>query len=72
MADRGITREKLEKCVSDEALVAKLRERVSAGRVEEYFAAHRSDFDRACIAQVAFPAARSTRSPFYAAAKRRQ
>jgi putative peptide maturation system protein len=64
MADRGITREKLEKCVGDEALVAKLREREAAGGVEEYFAAHRSDFDRACLAQIVFPDAEDAQSAY--------
>ncbi|MGH2585488.1 MAG: TIGR04500 family putative peptide maturation system protein [Dehalococcoidia bacterium] len=61
MADRGITQEKLEKCVSDEALIAKLRGRVAAERVAEYFEAHRSDFDRACVAQIAFSDEESAR-----------
>lgn len=51
---RGMTQEKLEQYVTDEAIVAKLRARVAAGRVEGYFDAHRRDFDRAYIARVDF------------------
>jgi putative peptide maturation system protein len=51
---RGITHAELEALVTDEALVAKLRQRVTNGRVEAYFEAHRADFDAAHIARVSF------------------
>jgi putative peptide maturation system protein len=54
MARRGMTHEQLEQYVSDEALVAKLRERVTAGQVESYLAAHRAAFDSARIARIDF------------------
>jgi putative peptide maturation system protein len=55
MERRGMTQDRLERLVADEATVAKLRERVTAGRVEEYFAVHRADFDTACIARMELP-----------------
>jgi putative peptide maturation system protein len=51
----GMTQDKLEALVADEATVAKLRDRVTSGRVEEYFAAHRADFDTARVARLEFP-----------------
>jgi putative peptide maturation system protein len=50
MARHGMTHEQLERLVTDEATVAKLRDRVTAGRVEGYFEEHRADFDTASIA----------------------
>src|SRR5262249_16885158 len=44
--------EKLERLVGDEVRIVKLRERVTAGRVEAYFNEHRSDFDVARIARL--------------------
>jgi putative peptide maturation system protein len=44
MADKGLTYQKLERLVSDDATVAKLRERVAAGRIESHFAAHADEF----------------------------
>src|SRR5262249_25679437 len=44
MEQRGLTHEKLERRVAHEARVAKLRDRVTAGRVEAYFETHRADF----------------------------
>jgi putative peptide maturation system protein len=54
MERHGMSHEKLERYVADEATVAKLRDRVTAGRVEDYFEAHRADFDTAGIARVEF------------------
>lgn len=51
----GMAHEQFERYVSDEARVAKLRDRITAHRVEDYFAAHRADFDTACIAEITFP-----------------
>src|SRR5581483_7540265 len=47
MERRGMTHAQLEKYVADEAIVALLRERVTAGGIEPYFEAHRAEFDRA-------------------------
>jgi putative peptide maturation system protein len=55
MERRGLTHEKLERLVGDEATVTKLRDRVAGGRVDAYFAEHRADFDVARIARVPFP-----------------
>lgn len=55
MEHHGMGHEQLERYVTDEAKIAKLRDRVTSGRVESYFAANRADFDTACIAQIAFP-----------------
>jgi putative peptide maturation system protein len=53
MARRGLTQEKLECLVSELAMVARLRDRVTAGRVDGYFAAHRADFDTVSLAYFA-------------------
>jgi len=52
MERRGVTHEQLERLVGDQATVAGLRERVTDGRVEPYFAEHRADFDTASIARL--------------------
>jgi putative peptide maturation system protein len=80
MERRGLTHEQLERLVADEATVAKLRDRVAAGRVEAYFAGHRADFDTAAVARLGFADAasarrtgeeiRSGRVDFYEAAQR--
>ena len=59
MEQHGMTQEQLEYFVADEAIVAKLRDRITADRVEDYFAEHRADFDTAFIAQVQFSDAES-------------
>jgi putative peptide maturation system protein len=48
----GMTQERLERLVADEASVAKLRDRVTASQVEEYFEVRRADFDTAWIARI--------------------
>ncbi|MGH2557424.1 MAG: TIGR04500 family putative peptide maturation system protein, partial [Thermomicrobiales bacterium] len=55
MTRRGLNHEQLEQMVADEATVAKLRERLTAGHVDAYFAEHRAEFDEARIAQCIFP-----------------
>jgi putative peptide maturation system protein len=80
MEQRGLTQEKLEGLVAEMAQLAALRSRVTAGRVEEYFDAHRADFDTASLAQFAVPDADGARQiadeirtgavDFYAAAER--
>ena len=76
---RGLTVEGLETLVANEALVVRLRERVTAGRVEGYFAEHRDEFDAARIARFEVAEAtdavriatsiRESRLDFYAAAE---
>jgi putative peptide maturation system protein len=48
---QGMTHERLERYVHNNALVARLRDRITADRVDEYFNRHRSDFDSASIAR---------------------
>lgn len=50
LQERGITHAQLEQRVRDEAIVTKLREKVTAGRVEKYFESHQADFDTAVVA----------------------
>ncbi|MBW4615117.1 MAG: TIGR04500 family putative peptide maturation system protein [Desmonostoc vinosum HA7617-LM4] len=49
-----ITHEKLEQIVQDYAIVNKLRERITANHVEDYFKKHHTDFETAYIAQIDF------------------
>jgi putative peptide maturation system protein len=60
----GCTHEQLERRVGDEAIVAKLRDRVTEGRVEDYFERHRADFDTAGIAQFALADEASARRAY--------
>jgi putative peptide maturation system protein len=48
----GMSHESLERYVADDALVAKLRDRIAAGGVEEYFRQHPGDFDTARVARL--------------------
>jgi putative peptide maturation system protein len=76
----GMSHEKLERYVADNVLVAKLRDKIAADRVEDYFRQHPGDFDTARIArlEVADEAQarelaeqiRAGRLDFYAAAER--
>ena len=78
---RGISHAELEELVGDEAVVAKLRQSVTEGRVEAYFEAHQSDFETAHIARLALSTEaeaaeashliRSARLDFYALAEQR-
>jgi putative peptide maturation system protein len=52
LEERGMTHEQLEQRVRDEAIVAKLRDKVTAGRVEDYFESHQADFDTAAVARI--------------------
>jgi putative peptide maturation system protein len=54
MERHGMTQDSLERLVGHEASVAKLRDHVTAGRVEGYFQEHRADFDTATIARIEF------------------
>ena len=49
---RGMTHAQLERLVTDNLVIAKLRERITDGRVERYFEDHQADFDTAWIAQI--------------------
>jgi putative peptide maturation system protein len=53
MAERGLTQEKLECLIVEHAQIAALRDRVTAGRVEEHFESHRAAFDTVSLAQFA-------------------
>lgn len=46
MTERGLSHARLEEIVTNEAAVADLRREVVEGRAEEFFAAHRGEFDR--------------------------
>ena len=52
--------ENFERFVANQVMVAKLRDRVTASHVEEYFAEHQADFDTAYFAQINFSDAEST------------
>lgn len=54
MERRGLTQELLERLVSDNLAVARLRDRIAEGCVAPYFDDHRADFDAARIACVDF------------------
>jgi putative peptide maturation system protein len=81
MERTGTTPERLERLVAHLARVAKLRDRVTDGRVEEYFASHRDEFAVAFIARIVFPGEEEARRTcerirageldFYEAARRR-
>ncbi len=49
---RGLTEQQLVNLVTDQAAVRALRRRVTAGRVEAYYDAHRTQFDIARIARI--------------------
>ena len=48
----GMSHEKLESYVTESAIVPKLRDRIAAGHVEEYFCQQPGDFDTARIARL--------------------
>jgi len=80
MERQGMTQDKLERLVADEAIVGKLRDKITAGRIEDYFEQHRANFDSACIARIDYPDAESAeqalsqircgQADFYEAAQR--
>jgi putative peptide maturation system protein len=51
----GMNHEKLERYVADNAIVPKLRDRIAADHVEEYFRQHQTDFDTAWVARLEVP-----------------
>ena len=48
----GMSHEMLERYVSETAIVPKLRDRIAAGRVEDYFQQHPHDFDTVRVASL--------------------
>lgn len=66
MDRNGLSHRELEELVATEASVARLRERVSAGLVEQWFAEHGHELDVARVVQVALDAGEGTRSGFAA------
>lgn len=81
MAENGFTEEQLERLATEHARVAKLRERVAAGRVEATLAERGAEFETATVARFTIPdetearrvaaAIRSGETGFLAAAARR-
>jgi putative peptide maturation system protein len=53
MERRGITHRELEQLISRQAVIVKLRDKITGHRVEEYFKAHSTDFDTVFIARFA-------------------
>ncbi len=51
MERRGITHQQLESMMSAQARLVKLRDKVTGGRIDEYFCAHSADFDTAYISR---------------------
>jgi putative peptide maturation system protein len=80
LEQKGMTHDKLERLLAGAVTAAKLRDRVAAGRVEEYFERHQSAFDTAHVARLVFadePSARRVAehvrgggASFYEAAQR--
>jgi putative peptide maturation system protein len=54
MERRGMNHDQLERLVADEAIVAKLRDTVTQGRIEDYFARHENQFDIVSMARIEF------------------
>jgi len=52
LGQHGMSHEKLERYVADRAIVPKLRDRIAADHVEDYFHQHPGDFDTAKIARL--------------------
>jgi putative peptide maturation system protein len=55
LAEKGLSAEKLEQLLRDQAMLRKLRERVASGRVEEYFAAHGEELAELTLLRLDFP-----------------
>jgi putative peptide maturation system protein len=55
LAEKGLTPEALEQLVGDQAALARLRARITAGRVEEYFGVHREEFTTVTVLRLDFP-----------------
>ncbi|GAA3140827.1 hypothetical protein GCM10010466_34830 [Planomonospora alba] len=54
MAERGLTHARLEEIVAAEAAVAELRREVAGGRAEDFFTAHRAEFDRLRVVRLRY------------------
>jgi putative peptide maturation system protein len=52
LEQHGMTHEKLERYVSEHAIVPKLRDRIADGHVEEHFHRHPGDFDSVRVARL--------------------
>ncbi len=65
LGQQGLTNEQSERYVANQATITKLCDRVTAGRVEEYFDAPRAAFDTACLADLEFANEQSARQNFY-------
>jgi putative peptide maturation system protein len=50
----GMTHKQLEHYIADEAIIVKLRDRITARHIEDYFETHRPDFETARIARIEF------------------
>jgi len=61
MEQHGMSHEKLEEYVCDQFMVARLRDRVTDGRVDAHFEGRRAAFDRVSIARIEFPDESSAR-----------
>jgi putative peptide maturation system protein len=61
MERHGINHRTLEQFVANQAVAARLRERVTAGRVDEAFAARKTEFDTFRIARLDLPDEQSAR-----------
>lgn len=51
---RGMTHRQLEDLVADQIIIARIRDRVTAGQVERYFERHREGFDTAQVAAIEY------------------
>jgi putative peptide maturation system protein len=51
MQQHSMTHQKFEQLIQDKATIAKLRDRITADRVEVYFNEHRTDFDTVSMAR---------------------
>ncbi|MCC5577454.1 TIGR04500 family putative peptide maturation system protein [Microtetraspora sp. AC03309] len=69
IARSGLTHQTFERLVRDHAMAAKLRQRVTDGRVEEHYARHRRHYDRARIARFVFPEGLPAEGDLYAMAE---
>ncbi|MGW0593156.1 TIGR04500 family putative peptide maturation system protein [Streptosporangium sp. NPDC002607] len=54
MAEHGLSHARLEEIVASEAAVAALRRDMVEGRVEDFFAAHREEFDRLRVVRLRY------------------
>jgi putative peptide maturation system protein len=54
LADQGLSAEKLEQLIKDQATLRKLRERIAGGRVEEYFREHRGELAEVALLRLDF------------------